>query len=180
MLEEWAVTRIFRSTLPKQGQIKPDTVLSYLSALKSYHIDRRLSLKDFDDPQMVLIIKGRRRFFPSKKRNRLPITKDILEKITEVELLSISNLNFDTIFKVAWSGFMKMRELTYTTAGIIKATFEEITILWSDISFAKRDQYAILRLERSKINTNYTEIKIILAATGERTCAVAVLRKLFL
>ena len=43
MLEEWAATRIFGSTLPKQGQIKPDAVLSYLSALKSYHIDSRLS-----------------------------------------------------------------------------------------------------------------------------------------
>ncbi len=88
MLEEWAAPRIYGSTLPKQGQIKPDTVLSYLSALKSYHIDRRLSLKGFDDPRMALIIKGGRRLFPSKKRNRLPITKNILEKITEDEPLS--------------------------------------------------------------------------------------------
>ncbi len=49
MLEEWAATRIFESTLPKQSQIKPDAVLSYLSALKSYHIDRGLCLRGFDD-----------------------------------------------------------------------------------------------------------------------------------
>ncbi len=75
MPEEWAATRIFGSTLPNQGQIKPDAVLSYLSALKSYHIDRRLSPRGFDDPRMALIIKRGRRLFPSKKPNRLPITK---------------------------------------------------------------------------------------------------------
>ena len=49
MLEEWAATRIFGGKLPKQGQIKLDAVLSYLSALKPYHINRRLSLRGFDD-----------------------------------------------------------------------------------------------------------------------------------
>lgn len=39
ILEEKAATRIYRSTLPKQGQIKPDTVISNLLALKSYHIN---------------------------------------------------------------------------------------------------------------------------------------------
>ncbi len=125
MLEEWAATRTFESKLPKQGQIKPDAVLSYLSALKSYHIDRRLSLGDFDDLRIALIIKGGRRLFPSKKRNRFPITKEILEKITEEELLSITDLNLDTSFKVAWAGFMRMGELTYTAAETKKVTFAE-------------------------------------------------------
>ncbi len=101
MLEEWASTRIFGTTLPTQGQIKLVLVLSYLSALKSYHIDSRLSLGDFDDPRMALIIKGGRRLFPSMKRNCLPITKEIPGKITEEELLSITDLNVDTIFKIA-------------------------------------------------------------------------------
>ena len=76
-------------------------MLSYLFALKSYYIDRRLSLKSFDNPWMTLIIKDGRRLFSSKKQNRLSITKDILEKITEVEPLSISKLNIDIAFKMA-------------------------------------------------------------------------------
>ncbi len=79
MLEEGAVTRIFGNTLPKQGQLNPDAVPSYLLALKSYHIDRRLSLGRFYDPQMALTIKGRRRLFSSKKRNCLFVTKEMLE-----------------------------------------------------------------------------------------------------
>lgn len=55
MLEEWAARRIFSSTLPKQGQAQPDTAASDLSALKSYHIDRHLSLKAFDAPRLALI-----------------------------------------------------------------------------------------------------------------------------
>ncbi len=65
MLEEWAATRIYGSTLPKQGQIKPDIVMNYLSALKSYYINQHLSLKGFDNPRMALIIKERRKLFPS-------------------------------------------------------------------------------------------------------------------
>ena len=180
MLEEWASTRIFGTTLPTQGQIKPDLVLSYLSALKSYHIDSRLSLGDFDDPRMALIIKSGRRLFPSKKRNRFPITKEILEKITKEELLSITDLNVDTAFKVAWAGFMRMGELTYTAAEAKKATFAETGLTRSDISFAEGDQYAILRLKRSKTDTEHTGVQIILAATGEPTCPVAALRRLFI
>ncbi len=110
ILEKWAATGIFGSTLPKQGQIKPNAVLSYISALKSYHIDKSLSRGSFDDPRMAFIITGGRRLFPSKKRNRLPITKEILEKITEEELLSITDLNMDTAFKVAWAGLIRIGE----------------------------------------------------------------------
>ena len=101
ILEEWAANRIFGSTLPKQGQVKPETVSSYLSALKSYHIDRQLSLEGLNDPRMALIIKGGKRLFPSKKRNRLPITKDVLTKITKDEPMTVDDLNIDTAFKVA-------------------------------------------------------------------------------
>ncbi len=101
ILEKWAANQIYRSTLPKQGQIKPDMVASYLSTLKSYHIHRRLSLKDFNDPRMTLIIKGGKRLFPSKKGNRLSVTKNILEEITKEEPLTVIDLNIDPAFKVA-------------------------------------------------------------------------------
>lgn len=167
MLEEWAANRIFDSTLPKQGQIKPDTVVSYLSALKSYHIDRRLSLKGFDNPQMTLIIKGGKRLFPSQKKNRLPITKNILEEITKNEPLTIEDLNIDTAFKVAWAGFMRMGELTYTAAELKKDSFKDTKLTRSDISFAEGNQYATLRLKRSKTDVEHTSVQIILAATRE-------------
>lgn len=98
MLEEWAANWCYASTLLKQSQIKPDTVVSYLSALKSYHIDRRLSLKGFDNLWRALIIKRRKRLFPSKKQICLPITKDILAKITKEEPRIVTDLSVDTPF----------------------------------------------------------------------------------
>ncbi len=63
--------------------------------------------------------------------------KAILEKITEEELLSITDLNVDTFFNVACAGFMKMGELTYTAAEAKNATFAETGLRRSDISFAE-------------------------------------------
>lgn len=180
MLEEWAANRIFGSSLPKQGQVKPDTVQSYLSGIKSYHIDRRLSLSDFDSPRMALIIKGGKRLFSSKKRNRRPITKDILEKITEDEPLTLDDLNADTAFKVAWAGFLRLGEITYTATEAKKTSFKDTKVTRSDISFSEGDQYAILRLKRSKTDTEHTGVQIVLAAMGEKTCPVNALRRLFI
>ncbi len=81
--------------------MKPDTIASYLSTFKSYHIDQRLSLKDFNDPPMALIIKAGKRLFSSKKRNRLPVVNNILEEITKEEFFMVADLNVDKEFKVA-------------------------------------------------------------------------------
>ena len=180
ILEKWAANQIFGSTLPKQGQIKPDIIASYLLALKFYYIDRQLSLKSFDDPWIALIIKGGKWLFPSKKKNRLPITKDIFKKITIEAPLTVNNLNIDTTFKVAWAGFMQLGKITYTVAEAKKALFKDIRLTKSDISFAKGDQYAILRLKQSKTNVDHTGVQIMLAATGEPTCPVSALRRLFI
>lgn len=83
MLEKWVANCIFGSTLLKQGQVKLETVSNYLSALKLYHINCQLSLKDFNNLYMTLIIKREKKLFSSKKQNHLPIIKDIFTKITK-------------------------------------------------------------------------------------------------
>ncbi len=45
----------------------------------------------------------------------------------------------DTAFKVAWAGFMRMREMTYTAAEAKKAMFLETGLTRLDISFAEGD-----------------------------------------
>ncbi len=147
MLEEWEATPINRSILFKQGQIKSDIVMSYIFALKSYNIDRLLSLNSFDEIQIPLIITSGTRLFLSKKRNRFLITKNIFKKITEDKPLSITDLNVDTAFKVAWTGFMRIRELTYIAKEAKKAMFTETGLTKLDISFAEGDQYVILQFK---------------------------------
>ncbi len=96
---------------------------------------------------MALIIKEEKKLFPSIKRNRLPITKNILQNIREDKLLSVTDLNIDTALQMVWAGFMRMIELTYIVAEPKKAAFVETGLIRSDISFAKGDQYVILRLK---------------------------------
>lgn len=130
---------MYKSTILKQGQIKPDKILSYLLALKSYYFNWQLNLKGFNKPQMAFIIKGKRKLFLSKKCNYLPIIKNIFQKIIKDQALFIMDFNVITVFKLAWTGFMRIGELTYIAAKAKKATFVETSPMKSDISFEKGD-----------------------------------------
>lgn len=178
-LGEWVTGRIFGSTTTKQGQIKPETVETYLSALRSYHVDQRMPTEVFESPWLKRIIKGGHRLFPSAKRNRLPITKDVLRRITTTTSLSVDDLNYNTAFKVAWAGFLRVGEFTYTPQALAMPSFSQTGLTRSDITFSEDDDYAILRLKRSKTDVKHTGVEIILAATNSSTCPVTALRLLF-
>lgn len=179
VLLEWIAGRIREGTAPKQGQVKPSTVQSYLSALRSHHVDHHLSIQAFSSPRIDRILCGARYLYPHIKKKRLPITKDILEKITSSVPVSIEELNIDTAFKVAWAGFLRMGEFTYTGAEAKANTFINTKLTRSDITFSDRDQHAILRLKRSKTDLNHSGVEIILAATYDKNCPVKALRALF-
>lgn len=76
-------------------------VLSNLSNVKSYYINKYLSLKDFNNLLMDLIIKNKRWFFFCKKQNHLFIIKDILKKIIEDKPLTILDFNVNKLFRMA-------------------------------------------------------------------------------
>lgn len=75
-----------------------DTLVSYLLALKLYHINWHLNLEGFDNPRMTFIIKRKRKLFLSIKRNGLLITKDIFQNIMEDESLLVMDFNIDITF----------------------------------------------------------------------------------
>lgn len=106
---------------------------------------------------MALIVKGEKKLFLRKKRNRLLITKEILKKTTNEEQ-TIINLNIDTAFEVAWAEFMRMGELTYMAAEVKKAIFSKTGLTRLDILFGEDDQYVVLRLKQSKTDTEHTRV----------------------
>lgn len=120
--------------------VKPETVRSYLSSLKLYHIDCHLSLEAFNTPCISLIIKGRKRVFPKQKATRLLITKKILKDIIKHDPIDLDKLNIDTVFKVAWVWFLRLGEITYTVTELNKALFARTKVINSDISFAEGNQ----------------------------------------
>lgn len=143
-------------------------MFSYLSTLKSYHIDRHLSLKAFKTLHIVLIIKDGKRLFPKQKATHLSITKDILDQITGNKSVAINRLNIDTTFKIAWADFLRLREIMYTDTELKKISFLATKITRSNILFAKGNQYTFLCLKQSKTNIEYIDVQIILAVTGKR------------
>ena len=178
-LEEWLAGRLYGGGTPKQGKIKPETAASYLAGLRSYHVDRGYGLTPFEGPRLQLMLKGGKRIFSQTKRRRLPISKELLTKITSIPAHSAEDLNIDATFKVAWAGFLRLGEITYTVADRKKTSFQRLKPTRGDISFAENDQYATLRLKRSKTDTNHSGVQIVLAATNESTCPVTALRRLF-
>lgn len=95
--------------------MKPDTVRGYLSALRSYCVDRNLSIKAFDNPRLDRAIRGGKQLYLSIRKARLLITHPILEKIANFAANSagldhLDELNLDVAFKIAWAGFLRIRE----------------------------------------------------------------------
>lgn len=94
--------------------------------------------------------------------------------------MTINDLNLNTAFKVAWAGFMRLGEITYTDPKKRADSFKDLHLICSDITFSENDQYATLRrLKRSKTDTNHIGVLIMLAATNQPTCPVTALRWLF-
>ena len=175
---EWITVRTFANLCPSEGGIKAETILSYLSALRSVHVDRRMPTNAFNSPWIERIIKGARRAFPQKKTKRLPITKEILVKITTNDQQSVDELNCSMAFKVMWAGFLRMGEVTYKAYEQRDPSFTNIKPTRSDVHLSEDDQHAVLRLKRSKTDHTHTGVEILLAATGETTCPVQALRTL--
>ena len=132
-----------------------------------------MSLEAFDEPRLAWIIKGGKCLLHRTKNPRRPIAKEILEKITEPEPITVDELNVEIAFKVAWAGSRRLGEITYTGTDLKNASFSQTSVTESDILLAEEDQYAVLRLKRSKTDTEHT-------GAGIETCPVLALRRLFI
>lgn len=185
------MVKAFGSTLdPSLRQIRPDTIKKYLSGLRSYHVDRRWSCAVFDSPHLNRILDGARSVFPHTKPrlNRLPITKDILQKITpqrsfkaSLTRTEIDTINVDTAFKTAFGGFLRMGEYTYTAKDIkLPVTFESTKLTRRDVKFSENFDHMTLHLKRSKTDKLHEGVTISIAATHQVDCPVYAMRQLFI
>jgi hypothetical protein len=109
----------------------------------------------------------------------LSIIKVLLKKITHTLNALFDDVNINTAFKVAWVEFLRLRKIIYTNVDRKRVSFDRVKITRDDVSFVENNQYATLRLKRSKIDLNHTRVQIILAVTSESTCSMTVLRHLF-
>lgn len=67
--------RVFGSDMVKQGRIIANIIQSYLSALKSYHVDRHLPSPAFSSLRIDRILSDALYLYPHSKKENLPVTK---------------------------------------------------------------------------------------------------------
>jgi len=95
--------------------------------------------------------------FLSTKKTKLPIIKDILDKIITLRPYK-ADINIDTAFIIAFIGFLRIEEITYLNR---KAKdFSTIKALRSDVRIAPNSYLMVFHLKRSKIDKTYSSINI--------------------
>ena len=95
--------------------------------------------------------------FPSTKKTKLPIIKDILDKIITLRPYK-ADINIDAVFIMAFIGFLRIGEITYPNR---KAKdFSTIKALYNDVRIAPNSHLMVFHLKRSKIDKTYSGVNI--------------------
>lgn len=115
-LASWVVERAWGNSTPSMGQVSGKTLRTYVSALRSIHVDLNLPTLVFESPHIQRLLDGAINLFSAKvKRKRLPLTRDVLLKILAPEASRGETqhdcLNANAAFSMAFAGFMRMGEL---------------------------------------------------------------------
>ena len=85
--------------------------------------------------------------FLSTKKTKLPITKDILDKIIIFRLYK-ADINIDIIFIIAFAGFLYIEKNLYLNRKV--KDFSTIKALYSDIRIAPNSYLIVFLLSKMK------------------------------
>ena len=183
-LSSWLAARAFGSSQPLMGQVTANTLQSYLSALRSVHVDLGYPTDTFSSEHLDRIIQGARNIFPKReKRKRLPITRDILTDILSPAASRgedpIDTANLNAAFALAFAGFLRIGEITYTPAQARQRTrlFAE-RVTRRCVTLDAQGQSMTLLLPRSKTDRNNDGVRIIVARAPDTACPITLFQRL--
>lgn len=177
-LGTWVTTRAYGSTQTLMGQVSPSTLQSYLSAIRSVHIDLHLPTEVFTDGHIDRLLHGARNLFPPRpKRKRLPITRDILTAILSPEASRnehpIDRLNLDAAFSLAFAGFLRLGEITYTLAHTKDMRrFQAERPTRRCVTLDSQNEALTLLLPRSKTDRNNDGIRLLVSRASDSACPI--------
>src|SRR5579859_4221235 len=157
------------------AETSTQTARSYVTRLRSYHVDHGYSTELFNDERIQRILRGAARKYGNKpKRERLAITKEILQAIVLNLRGTHDDINLRAAFCTAFAAFLRMAEFTWSC--------------WNDKSFLQHlsrgsvqflGDKVILTLPASKSDPFRQGVAIPLCSSGDSTCPVTALRLLY-
>jgi hypothetical protein len=160
--------------------VKPRTMKSYITGLRSLHVDMGLPTDGiFDHPRLQRIIQGSRRFHgEAGTRERLPITRDVLLKI----LQCLPRWRTDTIqanlyaaFCLAFAGFLRVGEFTWSEY-TDPLEFARWHLTWRSVNI--QADRLLLTLPSSKTDPFRHGVILTISPSFDRACPLAAIRNL--
>jgi hypothetical protein len=78
---------------------------------------------------------------------------------------------------IGFGGFLRLGEFTYKAKDLLNTrTFENTSLLRSDVTFSDTDDHVTIALKRSKTDYDYKGVAIVIAASHTPTCPIRTLR----
>lgn len=178
LLCAWAAQSL--SPQPGNPRLKHTTVANYLSALRSHHVDQRISVEVFSSPTLRRILKGAANVFGTFVAKRFPITRDALGALTEDVPITPLEYTLRACFLLAFAAFLRMGEVTWEAKDRTDAArFIQTKATRGDIRISPTGDHMIFRVKRSKTDKNHTGTSIVIAAVDSPLCAVKAMIALF-
>ena len=182
-LEEWIASR--------SGEVKGATMHSYVAGVRSYQVDLGLPVPDdvFHHPRLRRIIDGARNIFgEAPRRDRYPLTRDILVRILSFPLISLDGpldyLDVDAhlearalraSFTLAFAAFLRIGEFTYSPLALADWSRQSSRLLTRQaVTISSTGDALCLVLPQSKTDPSRKGVTLVVARSdpGDIACPV--------
>ncbi|KAL7278212.1 hypothetical protein ACG7TL_008187 [Trametes sanguinea] len=162
--------------------LQPKTIKSYLTSVRSLHVDADLPWTACESLVVQRLIRGIKRFHGEQARNpKLPITIDLLRRLCESLLDDcLSTVSFRAAITLAFAGFLRCGEFTVDKP----TSYDPISHLSrGSVQFlpsASAPTHLVLSLPSSKTDPFRKGVSILIAAAPDAvTCPINALCRLY-
>ncbi|KAF5384159.1 hypothetical protein D9615_003180 [Tricholomella constricta] len=164
--------------------LQPKTIKSYLSAVRSLHVDEGLPFAACESETVRRVIRGIKRYRGERERSpKLPITPSLLQRLASIsgDLSDGFNVSFDAAIKTAWSGFLRCGEFTLDRGEKFNTSTHLSRGCVTFLPSFAAPTHVRLDLPASKTDPFRKGVSILIAKApeGSTTCAVSALHHLF-
>lgn len=171
--------------LGDHGSTSAKTIKAYIKGLRSYHVDvghSSVEMEIFASSMVKRIVDGIKRERGGEIfRERLPITKDVLLRILKtLDTNSSEGLNLHAAFCLAFAGFLRIGEFTYSATERDQHEFPRWNLTRGSVQFDNGGGSLSLKIPASKTDPFREGVTITIASTDDDGCPLASLQRLFI